>query len=66
MPIDYKALLKEYMGLVIDCEAYSYLEEAEEDVFTEEAMIVLRQMETECYSNRLRIHTYRLHEEPNS
>jgi len=66
MPIDYKALLKEYMGLVIDCEDYSYLEEAKEGEFTEEAMTALRQIETECYSDRPQIYTYRLDEEPNS
>ena len=60
MPVDYKALLKEYMGLVIDCETYSYLEEAEEGVFTEEAMIALRQIEAECYSDRCMIYSITL------
>ena len=50
MPVDYKALLEGYMGLVINCEAYSYLEEAKEGEFTENAMRILRRIEAKCYS----------------
>ena len=57
MPVDYKALLEGYMGLVINCEAYSYLEEAKEGEFTEDAMAALREIEVKCYD---------LYEEPDS
>lgn len=53
MPVDYKALLKKYMWLVIQCEGISFLDSAEKDDIAIPEMSELRSLESEIYEEEV-------------